>query len=184
MRERHDESVPILKRFFLRILQRSFTELFIWDRAIWDYVAELLARFARTERLYRIKDMAGRRLTTVVEMLVEVSGPGRPELGGHPLAREREIYRHIGDYTLFMSGIFREFVQRRGMLGFYLSQGSRAYLSVWRMDKALYIPGAGLFQALSEDFERISGALDYTKKVYFRPEAHSGPYREALSRLV
>ena len=41
----------------------------------------------------------------------------------------RTILRHLGEYTLFMSGIFRERLMARGELGYYLAHGSSAY---WR----------------------------------------------------
>jgi len=36
--------------------------------------------------------------------------------------------RYVGDYALFMSGLFRPFVERGGYLGYYLDEGARAYL--------------------------------------------------------
>lgn len=57
-----------LRRFFDRVVHRSFGDLALRDDPAADYLSDLLTRFARTETL--------------------------------PV-RERELRRHIGDYTLF-----------------------------------------------------------------------------------
>ena len=43
---------------------------------------------------------------------------------------QRAFHRYLGDYTLFMSGLFRPFVERDGYLGWYLSEGARTYACV------------------------------------------------------
>ncbi len=173
-----------LKQFFDRIVKRAFSELFISDSVIIEYISDVLARFARTENLYRIRDSAGRRLDTVVEMLIELERGSHPEDPGYSLFRERDIQKHLGDYTLFMTGIFRENVIRRSILGYYIAEGRKSYKSVSEFDRVLYKPGAALFEELSAGFERFSGALDYMKKVYFRPEIHSGPYSKLMREFL
>ncbi|MBI4530064.1 MAG: hypothetical protein HY709_00955 [Candidatus Latescibacteria bacterium] len=168
-----------LHQFFGNLTRRSFAELWIWDEAVIDYLAEMLTRFARSENLYRIKRSTGERLETIVEMLIEVNRP--LDLQGcsdrSPIW-ERTVRQHIGDYTMFMAGIFRENVERRGILGYYLREGQRAYLAVSELDRLLYRPGADLFKKLSRDFEYLTGALTYMKKVHFRSAASGGPYQD------
>jgi len=173
-------STAPLKAFFGRLVRRTLTELWMGDEHIIDYLSDMLARFARTENLYRIKGMRGMRLESVVEMLVEANRPQDLDLGGRPLARDREIFRHIGDYTLFMTGIFREYVERLAILPYYLTQGRRSYRRVSDFDRALYIPGAQLFEELSDRFEEYAGALNYMRKVYFPLAARRGPYRGVI----
>ena len=174
-------SVSGLVRFFSGLVQRSFGELWIWDREIADYVVDLLVRFARTDALYRVRSLQGRRLEQVVELLMEASGTADlPSVG--PL-REREVRQHIGDYTLFMSGIFRAYVERHGFLGFYLREGEKAYRETAKLDRRLYRPGAVRFETLASEFERVSGALDYMQKVYFRPAAQQGGFPDLLQRF-
>ncbi|HEC68479.1 MAG TPA: hypothetical protein ENI35_06730, partial [Candidatus Desulfofervidus auxilii] len=89
-----------LYRFFQQAVRSSFYDLGITAPEITYYIAEVLTEFARTDSLYKIRDAQGEKLTTIVDMLLEASIS----------YREREIKKHIGDYTLFMSGIFREYV--------------------------------------------------------------------------
>src|SRR5438093_892563 len=148
-----------LLAFFLPLTRRTCGELAVGDQTVSAYLAEVLVEFARSDRLYRIGAPAGRRLTSVVEMLSFARAlPG--------WEAERAFRRYLGDYTLFMSGLFRPFVEREVYLGWYLSEGARAYLRVanltggTRWDRMLY-------EELSTRFEHYSGALDYLRKVRF-----------------
>jgi hypothetical protein len=172
-----------LYRFFRRWTGAAFGDLGLSDAQVADYVSGVLTRFARTENLYRIRDLRGQRLTTVVDMLLEAEEHARPAAPRFDPFREREIRRHIGDFTLFMTGILRDYVERMGVMDLYTREGERSYYSVYEFDSSLSIPGSELFRRLFLLFERVAGALDYMRKVYFRPEMHTGPYRPLLERL-
>jgi len=80
-----------------------------------------------------------------------------------PMNRGREalVVRHIGEYALFMSGLFRERLRARGQLGYYLSHGRGAY---WQCAAREPNPKqARVFEEMHRDFERISQALDYMR---------------------
>jgi hypothetical protein len=78
------------------------------EAALRAYLSEeLLTRFLRADQLYRLRDAQGRALADVAEMLLSGEAEGvSPEL--HSLA----VQRHIGDYTLFISGLFPENLAR------------------------------------------------------------------------
>ena len=153
-----------LQGFFLNMTQRCFGELGIRDAEVTGYVADVLTEFARSDRLYRVRSRRNQRLDSVVEMLVEDDATVSRE---NPLMQERRMRKYRGDYTLFMSGIFRSYVERGGYLDYYLQEGSRSYQKVSEVDLSLYRTGFLLFQELSEKFEYLSGALDYMHKAYF-----------------
>jgi hypothetical protein len=160
-------------------MRRSFQDLRIGEPAVAHYIADLLAEFARTENLYRIRDVQGRRLETVVELLLEAK---RQEEAGSELEKEREIYRHTGDYILFMSGIFREYVERQAFLGFYLQEGGRAYHTVFELNLMLHEP-ASLFLELARQFEFYAGAVHYMKKAFFRERGSRDPFTDFAGQL-
>jgi hypothetical protein len=121
-----------LKGFFLQLVRKSFNELGIGDHQIAEYVAAVLADFSRSDQWLRLRGADGKRLTSVVEMMLDESG-----LSGDELARiqgERELRKYVGDYTLFMSGLFRRYVERGGYLGYYLEEGARS------MRKCYFVP--------------------------------------------
>jgi hypothetical protein len=169
-----------LNRFFLNVVRQSFWQLGIHDATVASYVADVLSEFARADNLYRMRSRAGKRMESVVEMLAnESSTKGE----GSDLLRERSLRKYVGDYALFMSGIFRSHVEGKGFLDYYIQEGSRSYWTVSELDLSLYRTGFILFQELSKKFEYYSGALDFTRKAYFAPEPGEDPFGGFLRRI-
>jgi hypothetical protein len=169
-----------LQAFFYNLTCQSFWQLGINDATVARYVADVLADFARTDRLYRIRSRAGKKLDNVVEILAET----RPEtMRENRLLQERALRKYLGDYALFMSGIFRSYVEGKGFLDYYLREGSRSYWTVSELDLSLYRTGFILFQDLSKKFEYYSGALDYMRKAYFVPDPGEDPFAGFLKKI-
>jgi hypothetical protein len=169
-----------LHDFFLNVIRQSFWQLGIYDATVAGYAADVLTDFARADNLYRIRSSAGRKLDSVVEILKE--RPTTPADEGQ-LLRERSLRKYLGDYTLFMSGIFRNYVEGKGFLNYYIQEGSRSYWTVSELDLSLYRTGFVLFQELSKKFEYYSGALDYTRKAFFATGPGEDPFAGFLKRV-
>src|SRR2546422_4625064 len=112
-----------LRRFFDQAVRASFKDLAITDEPAATYLADLLTRFARTENLFP-PGVALPRLETVVDMLLDVQSAWEENFQPE---HEVSVRRHIGDYTMFMTGVFRERVERLASHAFYVVQGKRAY---------------------------------------------------------
>ncbi|PYM30598.1 MAG: hypothetical protein DMD80_03075 [Candidatus Rokuibacteriota bacterium] len=157
-----------LRSFFDRAVRASFRDLALHDEAAAGYLADLLTRFARTEQLFP-RGITGQRLETVVDLLLETQALWQE--GWFAPEREVTLRRHIGDYTLFMLGVFRERVERMASCGYYVTQGTRAYRYVSEHDRASARPvrpaGGPLFGRLADSFEGYARALDYTRRVHF-----------------
>ena len=162
-----------LHSFFSNIIRRSFWQLGINDAAVVGYVADVLTDFAKSDNLYRMRARGGRKVDSMVEMLAAKSSEAADE---SQLLKERSLQKYVGDYALFMSGIFRSHVEGRGCLQYYITEGSRSYWTVSELDLSLYRTGFILFQELSKKFEYYSGALDYTRKAYFAAEPGEDPF--------
>ena len=165
-----------LLAFFLPLTRRTCAELAVGDATIAAYLADVLADFARTERLYRLREPSGRRLTSVVEML----GLGPPAPGREG---ERSFHRYVGDFALFMSGLFRPFVERGGFLGYYLAEGAHAYARVAALSEGLARGDRLLYGELATRFEHYAGALDYLRKVRFPGLAGPDPVKAFLGEI-
>ena len=163
-----------LKGFFLQGVRDSFSQLGVGDQQIAEYVATMLAEFSRSDRWLQIRGGDGRRLTSVVEMTLARMGAIPDEASR--VQGERALRKYVGDYTLFMSGLFRRFVERGGYLGYYLEEGARSYRAVSKLDVSLYNPGFLMFEELSRGFENYSGALDFMRKCYFAPGPREDPF--------
>jgi hypothetical protein len=106
-------------------------------------------------------------LEEVGEMLIE----SHPLLEARSFDREREVRKHIGDYTLFLAGLFPEYVaslRRRGLrldgLIDYLTVGKESYGIVSSFDLFEYRSEASLFRQLSEEFEVCVYGLNLVKR--------------------
>ena len=176
-----------LQGFFHNMTRQCFGELGIRDAEVTGYVADVLTEFARSDRLFRVRSRRHHRLESVVEMLADeqaVLPDGPPAFAGeNTLMRERRFRKYLGDYTLFMSGVFRSYVERGGYLDYYIREGSRSYMKVSEVDLSLYRTGFLLFQELSEKFEYFSGALDYMHKAYFADAPKKDPFSGFLKQI-
>lgn len=146
--------LPTLEQFFRRQIEQGFHRCGLAEPHLLDYVSDLLTRFSRTSAVFSLGDKS---LDTVAEHLLEFrdaeeSSP-RPDR-----ARQASVMRHLGEYTLFMSGLFRERVRSRGQLGYYVDHGRSAYGT-----SAEFEPNPGrarVFWRLYREFEQVSDALD------------------------
>jgi len=136
------------------------------DRDVAQYVANILLDFVRTDQLYHIHDARGKRLEEVGEMLTE----SNPLLDGASFDREREVRKHIGDFTLFLTGMFPEYVAtlpRRGLRldSFidYMKAGKESYRIVAAFNQFEYRSAAPMFGRLAEGFEYCVFGLNRVK---------------------
>jgi hypothetical protein len=105
-----------------------------------------------------VADRGGRPLEHVVDFLTEREAAETPDTGRADRARAKTLLKHLAEYTLFMSGFFRERLIARGELNYYQAQGAGAY-GQWA-DYEIAPPKRALYQRLHQDFERISDTLD------------------------
>ena len=93
-----------LRKLFEEIVYGCYSQTSeLNDAEMSSYVAGILTDFAETEQLYRIRDRRGRPLREVSDMLV-ASDPVYGDAYSFP--REREVRKHIGDFSLFFTGMF------------------------------------------------------------------------------
>lgn len=154
--------LPSLQQFFRHQLQQGFRSHGLKETGTIEYVSEVLARFAHTRALQAIRDADGQPLEYIVDMIASWQQAQDGVRGRRDGARERAIMRHLGDYTLFMSGLFRERLQARGELSYYVAHGRTAF---WR--SADYEPNPTrryTYRQLSQDFNPISNLLDYLRR--------------------
>ena len=157
-----------LRGLFDEVLSRNFEEnLHCSDREIILYLANLLTDFSRAERLYAIRNAKGKTLEDVGEMLLE----SNPLFEAPSFDREREVRKHIGDFTLFFVGLFPEAVnrwrlrrQRLDSLLDYVRTGKESYFIVSEFNLCEYKEAAPLFRKMSDQFELCVFGLNLVKR--------------------
>jgi hypothetical protein len=151
-----------IRQMFRALTAMSFEQIDLQDRELTRYVADLLVEFVHVDNLYRVHDGQGRRLERLAEMVLELHERGP--------ADEREAHKHIGDYTLFVVGLYPESLMHRRRAASpesYIAQGKEAYLVVAEMDRSK--PTESLFRKLSAQFEYCVTALHIEKTVLQDP---------------
>ena len=158
-----------LRKLFEELVRRHFySTADLYDQDVIEYVGRVLTDFTHTDRLYQIHNARGRRLEEVAEMLVE----SNPILDATSFDREREVRKHIGDFTLFFTGFFPEAVAslpRMNPLSVdtfvdYVAVGKESYAVVAAFNLFEYRDEAPLFKRLSERFEDCVDGLHLVKR--------------------
>ena len=166
MRSAHPATT--LQRYFAGIAEYVFqTELGVADPALTDYVGRLLMRFVRTDAIHKVRNLTGRPLTEVAEMLVEANA----RVG----TARRAVHRHIGDFTLFWAGVYPEALRemqssmKKDHFIDYCAQGKRAYFIASKIetDEEAEAPRSVL-ECLSEQFELCAYGLREVRREWER----------------
>ena len=162
------ESHP-LRQLFQELVSRNYAScgVELRDPAVSDYVANLLTEFCEIDQLHKIRDAGRRPLSDVGEMLLESD----PVYGPAPcFDRERQVRKHIGDYTLFFTGMFPESIhhfrlRRQRLENFvdFMRAGRESYYIVSKFEHFEYAKVAPLFARLAREFERCVYGLNLVK---------------------
>jgi hypothetical protein len=158
-----------LRRLFAGLTEQTFlTQLGIGDPPLIDYLSELLSRFLHMDALYRLNNARGKRLEEVADMLFEAEA--LPPAG----RTRREVYRHIGDFTLFWTGVYPEALDRlRSALSKdhfidYCEQGKRSYYIASTFEEDPYQQEAPILRRLSQEFEICAYGLHQVRHEWER----------------
>lgn len=132
------------------------------ERRVINYLANLLALFVETHRLYRVVDDDPERFEYLVDLLEEAADADP--------RRRFEVRAHIGNYALYLTGVFGRWIEAHNRYGrrpvdtgYYADMGSASFGEASAMAPA-----------------REYGLTD----VFLRLSLQFDPYRDALSRLT
>lgn len=155
-----------LRALFRTIVERAFLmKLGVFDSAVTSYVANMLADFAHVRNLYKIRNLSATPLKEVVDMLMEAD----VRLNAASFNREREVHKHIGDFTLFWTGVFPDALPRmqaslsKDRLIDYVSQGKSSYAIAASFDYGAYRSQAPVLKRLSDEFELCMLGLNFVR---------------------
>jgi hypothetical protein len=147
------------------------------------YIEEqILCEFICADNLYKIRGATGKSLEDIADMLAE----GDVRIHAQNFSREFQVHKHIGDYTLFMLGMFptalfgkkgKEFILGRliipgsSLFEHYMLQGQRSY------GLASEFTGKELFLELSKNFFLYRNVLELVRM--FLESSRSREYLKA-----
>ena len=144
--------------YFYVLVRHVLRKAGIEDRRVADYVAELLAEFSRLERIHLQLTADFNPLEYLFEMLAALQQ-----------ADERTCFlirAHIGNHSLFLSGVFPERIRHRAEmkgfpdLSYYEGLGRSSYRVASDHRLAQRYELAPVFSTLSECFHETRQALN------------------------
>jgi hypothetical protein len=164
-----------LRQLFAGLTEHTFMHtLGLADPRLTDYLSNMLSRFIHMDALYRLNNAKGKRLEEVAEMMIEAEEmpEGRTR---------REVHRHIGDFTLFWTGVFPEALRRlRSVLSKdhfidYCEQGKRSYYIASTFEEGPYREEAPVLRRLSKEFELCAYGLSQVRREWEKHQPSTGP---------
>lgn len=163
-----------LRKLFAALAEHTFqVEYGVADPPLVDYLSDMLVRFVKIDAIFHVRNLVGKRLEEVAEMLAEAN-----EREGHP---RREVYRHIGDFTLFWTGVYPEGLKRlkawdrQDAAIDYREQGKRSYYIASTYDDEPYRAESAVLRRLSEQFELCSDGLRSVRQEWDRLASGGSP---------
>jgi hypothetical protein len=144
--------------YFYVLVRRALKKAGIEDRRVADYVAELLAEFSRLERLHLQLTADFNPLEYLFEMMSALQQ-----------ADERTCFlirAHIGNHSLFLSGVFPDRIRHRAEkkgfpdLSYYEDLGRSNYRVASDHRLARQYEVASVFSTLGECFHETRAALN------------------------
>ncbi len=149
-------NLTISPQFYFYVLARlALKRSGVDDRPLADYVAALLERFTKMGRVHSPVDRVQTAYVSDLLLALRDASPYQAFL----------IRAHIGNYALFITGIFHENVERRSLRGapscaFYEDVGRRSFQAVASHEVARRSDMSGLFENLADRFHDCRVALN------------------------
>ena len=144
--------------YFYILLRHVLKDTDLADRDVSDYLASLLETFSQTVRMKSPADGRDTPIQYVSDMLIALrdASPVQSFL----------IRAHVGNYSLFITGIFHETVQHRSQRGapdvnFYEDLGRNSFRLAAGHQVARRCALNEVFEKLAEGFRDIRLALNY-----------------------
>jgi hypothetical protein len=161
----------LLRRFFAGLTEYAFAvRMGVADPPLVDYVSEMLVRFVKSDALYGQRTPRGERLIQVADMLAEAEAR-------QGLARRR-MHRHIGDFTLFWTGVYPEIAERmrqgrKDSLIDYKDEGKRNYYLATTLRAEEQEAPDDVLMRLSNNFELCVYGLSEVRRQWEEREGES-----------
>lgn len=149
------------------------------DRALADYVSAIVLHFGHRDRAHRIADSDDERYAALVDLSRDLDDPNAQ--------RSFLVRSHLGNYALWLSGIFPDYIEQRHWrrggpdLEYFEEMGRRGFQLAADHRLADEHGLATLYATAAERFGILRTALNTVSDFLFFPNVHTP---ERLMRQV
>jgi len=168
--------------YFYLLTRRVFLEHDIDDRQMTDYVATLLAEFCSNQRVHNPTRHHQVNYQYLVDMLSDFMEASSTEAF--------LIRSHLGNYALFITGIFPDNIYRRSTYGrrapgfdYYEKMGSSSYYWASQHRLALQYSLNDILVNLADRFRQVRVALNLLADEYLSVDTRAGGLDKMLRQL-
>jgi len=165
---------------FYVLVRQALLEGGIDDRETADYVASLVFAFGREGRAYRISEEAEEEFHYLVDMVARLGEVGE--------RRAFLLRAHLGNYSLWISGLFPDYlearVQRKGAppISYYEEMGATGYRTAADSAHAESLGVDDLYRQVARRFPGVRTALNRISDRYLWPGG-SNPVNRLLREV-
>ncbi len=167
---------------FYIMVRHTLLESGLDDVKIADYVAALLVEFTESGRAHRIARYDDKTYRFLVDVVADLEGESSER-------RQFLLSAHLGNYSLWLSGLFPDYViarvHRRGAPGldYYEGLGSTGYLMASECELAGRYDLTGIYRDVASGFRAVRRALNRVSDRYFFPVAPT-PIDRLLRQVI
>jgi hypothetical protein len=161
-------SFPLFAYVLVRHALRDVGE---GDRVIADYVSSILLHFGLRDRARKVAEHDDQIYDTLTGLIADAESGDA--------ARAFQVRAHLGNYALWMAGIFPDYIEsqhhRRGGpgLGYFDEMGERGYRLAASHRLATQHGVQNLFESVADRFGRLRVALNRVSDCVFFRQHHS-----------
>jgi hypothetical protein len=138
------------------------------ERKVINYIANMLSLFVRVDRLYRVRPTDPVTSQHIVDMIQRIPQAATSE--------RFAIYAHIGNFALFLTGMFPDWIEHRFRFKrrlvnrtYYEDQGCAYYHQAGLHPLADQFELHDVFLHLALGFSHYSQALNQMRRNFFEP---------------
>jgi hypothetical protein len=158
--------------YFYILIRHVLKQTGLNDRAMSDYVASLLECFSQTTRMRSPADGRGTTIQYVSDMMVALRNASPQQTFF--------IRAHMGNYALFITGIFHERVESRSQRGapdvtFFEDVGRSSYKAAAQHHVARTCDLTNIYETLAEEFRGVRLALNHLADSLLHLDAGPSP---------
>lgn len=152
---------------FYVLVRQALLEAGVDDRATADFVASVIVAFGRAGRAYRVAEQDEEEYHYLVDVVASLR-----------TAEERRAFllrTHLGNYSLWLAGLFPDFLEartrRRGApgIGYYEQMGRTGYRLASESREAEALGVRELFRRVAGEFASVRMALNQVSDRYLWP---------------
>ena len=168
--------------YFYVIVRHALREFKIDDRAVADYVATLLAEFGQGQRMHRVDRHSTKEYKYLVDLMAALLDADAEQTF--------QVQSHLGNYALFLTGIFPDHVYHRAKyhppspdFSYYEQVGSANYQRASQHRLAEKYRLADILCVLGQQFRQVRLALNHLTDSFLHLDRNAGTTDRVIRRL-